>query len=309
VDLAITPDTQFQVPGKEEDSFADIAVGSRVAVLATAESGAQRALKVMLLPGRPQRVHRVLTVTEVSGKTVVAEDAEGNRIEVELEHEPTADIKGQLVTFIGTESQQSNRFKANVEVKIAQIVKRLETQARQLDTEVKGEADATIKARKEKQLADLEALLEANMQRHLDRFAEIIAKAPPQAKASLEAALQATLQGYKAALEGMGEAKADVKERLELRTLHGTVEAINLSTGPGSTPSIGSGQGTPAGEITVKSLGDAEVTLKLSSDTEVFLGQELSQGSEISVGDRVRVSYNKDNMVAAKIQVQEADSY
>jgi len=313
VNLAVTPETQFQVPGKEGDSFADVAVGSRVAVLAAGEAGAQSALKVMLLPGKPQREHRALTVIEVSGKTVVAEDAEGNRIEVELDHEASADIKGQLITFIGAKSEQSNRFKANVEVKIEHIVKRLEAQAKQLDVEAKGNADVSVKASKQKHRADLEARLETNMQRHLDLFAEIIAKAPPQARASLEAALQATLQGYKAALEGLGESEADVKELLELRALHGSVEAINLSTSPGqppttpgtgSAPTIGSGQATLAGEITVKSHGDAEVTLKLTSDTQVFVGEEPGKLSDISVGDRVNVRYNSDDLVAAKIKVQ-----
>lgn len=330
VDLAITPDTQFQVPGKEGDSFADVALGSRVAVLAAGETGAQSALKVMLVPGKPQREHRALTVTEVSGKTVVAEDAEGNRIEVELDHEASADIKGQLITFIGAKSAQSNRFKANVEVKIEHIVQRLEAQAKRLDVEAKGEADVSVKASKQKHRADLEARLEANMQRHLDLFAELIAKAPPQARASLEAALQATLQGYKAALEGLGESKSDVKARLELRTLRGSVEAISLSTSPGqppttpgtgsapttpgtgsapatgsaSAPTIGSGQATLVGEITVKSHGDAEVTLKLTSDTHVFVGKQPAKLSDISVGDRVNIHYNSDNLVAAKIQVQ-----
>jgi hypothetical protein len=113
----------------------------------------------------------------------------------------------------------------------------------------------------------------------------------------------------------MGEAKADVQERLTLRTLRGTVEAITLSTSPGQpqptpgtgwTPGIGSGHATLAGELTVKSPSDAQVTLKLSSDTKVFLGEEAGQLSEISVGDWVKIVYNSDNLVAAKIQVQEA---
>jgi Cu/Ag efflux protein CusF len=293
-ELAVTGDTQFRAPGKAEASFFSLAVGSRVAILAEGEGGSPRALKVMLFPGEPQREHRVLTVIDASGKTVVAEDAQGNRIEVELEREASADIKGQLVTFIGARSEQSNRFKSNVEVKIGQVVKRLEAQAKKVEAETRGEANAQIKAKKEKELAELNARLEANMQRHLDLFAEIIARAPMQAQPSLKTNLQLTLSGYRAALQTLGDSKANVETRLHLRTLHGSVEAINAQSN----------------EIMVKSRGDATVRLKLIGDTKILIGEKTGNLSNIAVGDQVKVQYNSETSVAAEFRLQtEAEAH
>ena len=128
--LAIKDDTQFRTPGKAELSFASLAQGSRVAVLAEGPVGAQNALNVLVIASEPQREHRVLTVIETAGKTLVAEDAQGHKITVELDHEASADIKWQLITFIGVKSAQSDRFKANAEVKIEHLLKQLEATAR-----------------------------------------------------------------------------------------------------------------------------------------------------------------------------------
>jgi len=288
VELAVTGNTKFRAPGKAEASSFSLPVGSRVAILAEGAAGSQSAVKVMLVPGESQREHRVLTVTDVSGKTVVAEDVQGHRIEVELDHEVDADIKGQLVTFIGASSQQSNRFKANVEVKIGQVVKRLEAQAKKVEAEAKGEANAKARANKEKDLVELKARLEANMQRHLDLFAEIIAKAPPQSRASLEAALQSTLNGHRATLEALGEPKANVEARLHLRTLHGSVEAIN----------------TQANEITIKSGRDVSVTLKMTANPSIFIGEKAGNLSNLAVGDQVKVRYESQTSAVAEIRVQ-----
>jgi hypothetical protein len=211
-----------------------------------------------------------------------------------LDHEVTSDVKGQLIIFIGARSEQSNRFKANVEVKIGQVVKRLESQAQKMEAEARVEANPQAKAKKGKELAELKARLEANMQRHLDLFAEIIARAPVQAQPSLETALQLTLKGYRTALEALGESKGSVETRLHLRTLHGSVEAIN----------------TQATEITVRLRGDASVTLKVTGDTQVLIGEKTGNLSNIAVGDQVKVRYASETSVATEIRVQtEAEAH
>lgn len=284
VELAVTTTTQFRVPGQAEASFSDLAVGSRVAVLAQGNA----ALKVMVVPGEPQSEHRLLTVVEVQGKTIVAEDSQGNRVVVELDHEVSPDIIGQLVTFIGEKSEQSDRFKAKAEMKIEQVVKRLETHAKNVEAEVKAEANAEVKAKKERDLVELKARLEANMQQHLNLFAQLIAKAPEQAKASLQAALEMTLKGYQAELEAVGISKADAEAKLKLRTLHGSVEAINLA----------------AGEITVQSHETATISLKVTDDTRIRIGENTGSLADVSIGDQVTVRFASETMVAAEVRVQ-----
>ncbi len=273
VELELRQDTKVRIPGEAEASIEDVPIGSRVAVLAQGEADTRTALSLMVVPGQPQHQHRVLTVVDVAGNIVVAEDSEGNRVEVELDHPISEEIKGQLVTFIAQRSQQSNRFKAKAEVKISQIIQRLETQAEGLEARLRTEADARVKAQQEQQLAQLKARLQANMQRHLDLFTEIIAKAPEQAKASLEVALQNTLQGYRTALEVLGNAGV----RLDLRTAQGSVQSVDSTSG----------------QLTVRTHGGALMTFKVTGDTRVFVGEDEGTLADLSTGALVRVRYHR----------------
>ncbi len=285
--LNVTADTKFQVKGVDNASLANVAQGDRVAVLAQGQGDAQTALRVMVVPGEPQREHRVLTVVEINGKTIVAEDAQGNRITVTLDHELSADVKGMLITFIGDKSQQSDRFKANVEVKIEQVVKRLEDHSKKLQDDVKGEGKADVKAKKEQQLDELKAKLEANMQRHLDQMAQVIAKAPEQAKEALKKAMENSQKGYQQALEAVGEAKADVQARLQMRVVVGAIQSYNVATG----------------EVVVATPNGAKLTLKLTKDSEVSVDGRHDTSQSIVANLKARVKYNDQTMTISEIDL------
>ncbi|MBM3942309.1 MAG: hypothetical protein FJ316_05200 [SAR202 cluster bacterium] len=186
VELVVNDQTKFRVPNDDTPSFEDVTTGSRVAVLALRTDAGLVALQVMPVPGVPQREHRVLTVVSIEGKTLTAQDAQGNQIIVELNQEVSPELEGQLAIFIGERSQQSNRFKANAEVKIQQIVDRLEKLAAQLEDE--NPADTQTQERRQQALDQVHERLEANKQRHLDRLAKVIEKAPAQARPALERA-------------------------------------------------------------------------------------------------------------------------
>lgn len=288
VQLAVAGTTTFKEPGQPAASLATLAVGDRVAVLAEGQGASLTAAKVMLVPGEPQREHRTLTVVEVSGRTIVAQDAEGNQVTVTVDHDISADVKGQIVTFIGERSQQSDRFKANAEVKIADIVKRLQDHEAKVEAEAKTAANAEAKAAKERQLADLKARLEANMQRHLDLFAEIIAKAPPQAQAALKAALDKVLGAYKTELEAIGTVKGEVEARLSLRTAQGSVQSVNSQTG----------------EVVIRTAGNATLTLKTTKDTQVLIADKPGTLADIAQNDRITARYDVGTMTAAALRVE-----
>ncbi len=288
VDLAISADTSFRVPGEAEADLSDVPEGGRVAILAQGEADARTALKVMVVPGKPQREHRVLTVVDISGNTVVAQDSDGNQIEVELDHEVSQDIRGQLVTFIGLASQKSNRFKANAEVKIAQVVERLELHARKLATRAEAEASAEARAKLEGNLAQLKARLEASMRKHMDVFAEVIARAPEQSKASLKGALELTLQGYQKALDALAGAEGHGEARLKLRSVHGTVEAVDAG----------------AGELSIKTDRGDTLALKVDSETDIRLNGEEATLADIAAGATASVRYDSETMVAAEVHAR-----
>ncbi len=285
LELAISADTSFRVPGETEADLDSVQEGSRVAVLAQGDADARTALKVMVVPGEPQRHHRVLTVVDISGNTVIAQDAQGNQVEVELDHEVSQDIQGQLVTFIGVASQKSNRFKANAEVKIAQVVERLEAHALKLAERAEAEASAEAKLRLRDNLAQLKARLEASMQKHLDVFTRVIASAPEQSQASLKGALELTLQGYQQALDVLAGAEGSAEARLKLRPAHGTVESVDAA----------------AGGLTIKTDSGATLSLKVDSETEVRLNGQEATLADLEAGTVVSVRYNSETMVAAEV--------
>ena len=279
--------TQMRTGSQTSVGLGDLAVGNRVAILAKGEGDAQTALKIMLVPGEPQAEHRVLTVLDVAGNMVVAQDAEGNRVEVVLDHALSSEVRGQLITFVGARSEQSNRFKAHAEVKIGQIIDRLETHAKAAEASVKAEANAQARAKMEQNIADLKTRMEAHMQQHVDLFAEIIAKAPDQAKASLQAALDASLKGYASALQALGETRMDAEAKLMLRNAHGTVAAVDKT----------------AGTITMRMDADATLTVKTSGDTKLMINGKEAALADVSVGDRLSLRYNADTMLASDIKV------
>lgn len=288
LELAVAEDTQFRVPGMSKASFDDLLVGSRVAVLAEGQDDALTAVKVMLVPGEPQREHRVLTVVEASGNTVVAQDQQGNQVEVVLDEELDEGLEGQLVTFIGDRSQQSNRFKANARVKIGQVVQRMEAQSHKLRERLNEARENSDRERHRRDLARLQERLEANMQEHLDRFAEIIESAPEQAKPHLEEAREMSLKGYRAALEALERPQDHIEARLGQRTVQGIVNNVDADSG----------------QITLQTRGGMELTLDVTSDTRVRMeDQELSL-SDIAPGDMVSLKYDRDSSVATDIRIK-----
>src|SRR5206468_4087694 len=129
-----------------------------------------------------------------------------------------------------------DRFKANAEVKIGQIVDRLERQAEQLEAKVKTEADANAKVKEEKDVADVKARLEANMQAHVQRFQQVIDKAPEQARPALQAALEAKVKDYAGTLQALGDSQVNAEAKLKARgtveaEVHGTVASVDATGG------------------------------------------------------------------------------
>ena len=288
IELAVVQDTHFQAPGMPEASFDDLELGNRVAILADEHEAGLTAVKVMLVPSEPQKQHRVLTVVEASGNTVVAEDEQGNRVEVVLAEELNEELAGQLVTFVGERSQQSNRFKANAQVKIGQVVQRMEAHSQRLQGQLKDSREDKDRVRQERDLARIQERLQALMQQHVERFSDIIDRAPEQAKPHLEEALEMSLKGYRAALEALETPQDHIEASVGHRTVQGVVSGVDAD----------------AGKITLQTRGGVELTLDVTDDTRVQAeGRDLNL-SDLSTGDLVTVKYNRDSSAAIEIRVK-----
>ena len=205
VDLMISDSTVFRIPGEQQADFDDLKKDNRVAILVQNEGNSQTAVKVMIIPGQPQRQHRTLTVLEVDGNRVIAEDADGNQVEVELDHQVSADIAGELTTFVTTKGGSSNMFKAKAEMKIENVIRRLEKHANALESEIGSEPSAEAKAKKEEKLASLQTMIQASSQRRVDAMTKAIDRVPEQARPALERALDSATRGLKKDSDNRGK--------------------------------------------------------------------------------------------------------
>ncbi len=288
VELAVDASTRFRVPGEAEADFSDVPDGSRVAILAAGEAEASSALNVTVIPGKPQRRHRVLTVVDFSGNVAIAEDAEGNKVEVELDRQVSGEFKGQVVTFVGGRAEQPNRFRARAEVKIEQVVDRLERHVKNIEAEVKAEARAEVKARKQESLDRIQVRLDANMERHLNLFAQVVADAPDSSRATLEANLEQKRERYEARLETLGRPNVDLGVHLDARLAQGAIARVDAANAL----------------IVIETLRGEDLRLVVSRETRIGVNGKPAAFSDISTGDEVTVRYNGRTSAAMEIMIK-----
>ncbi|MCI0439884.1 MAG: hypothetical protein L0177_12240 [Chloroflexi bacterium] len=288
VELGVDASTRFRVPGEAEAGFGDVPDGSRVAILAAGEAEASSALNVTVIPGKPQRQHRVLTVVDFSGNIAIAEDAEGNKIEVELDRQVSGEFKGQVVTFVGARAEQSDRFRARAEVKIEQVVDRLERHVKNIEAEVKAEARAEVKARKQENLDRIKVRLDANVERHLNLFAQVVADAPESSRPALQATLEQHKERYEARLVTLGRADVDLDAHIEARVAQGAIARVDAASGV----------------IVVKTPRGEDLRFSVGRDARIAVNGKAAAFSDISAGDEVTVRYNGRTSAAMEIMIK-----
>lgn len=80
VTIGLTADTRIKFPGPKNSAPAGIETGMTVSVQAIRDENDQLvALRVMVIPGKPSKIHRVGIVTEyTSGASITIQDKDGN---------------------------------------------------------------------------------------------------------------------------------------------------------------------------------------------------------------------------------------
>jgi hypothetical protein len=91
VTIGLTSDTQIKFPGPKDSAPASIQKGMNINVQAIRDQGNNLvALRVMAIPGKPGKVHRVGIVTEyTAGSSITIQDKDGNEFKFRI----TGDIK------------------------------------------------------------------------------------------------------------------------------------------------------------------------------------------------------------------------
>ncbi len=175
--VTVVDETELRVPDVEAPTSADIPVGARVALVAESREERLVVTKLQVIPSRVRQRHITLTVIDVVDNTVIAETENGAEVIVELEFEPTEDLVGQVVTFVGVQVD-ATRFRARSATSIRKIVERLENHATRNKERVEAAVEERGKQEARERLAEVKARLEETVKRQLDRFTEVLVKSP-----------------------------------------------------------------------------------------------------------------------------------
>ncbi|MDA1189127.1 MAG: hypothetical protein O2854_05555 [Chloroflexi bacterium] len=284
VDIVINADTQFRIANSDSPSLVDIIVGNRIAAVVIDDGGVLTARKLQVISSAPTRVHLTLTVVEVNGTTVVAEDEDGNRVEVTLSVAPGDAIVGQTVKFVGVRSGDSSELRASVQVQIQSIVERLQRHTEK----VRGERDeqGTVDnadsehthRQQEERLAKLKAQLEENMKRQLNVLAEVIDRLSDEDKARVRVALGNIEENHVRVLQALADTQEEEEQaqaRIAARTANGTVARISADDG----------------QLLVTTDRKSELLLTVNANTVIRVGSGRGTLADIQVGDGMRVEY------------------
>lgn len=118
--ISVSASTKFHIPGKRNATFADLAVGDRVAVNGTPTASGLDAKQVAVAPGRPTIQHRVGTVTAyAAGSSITIQTVRGESETFALTAQTvirnpkgTGVVLGDRVTVVSRREPASDTFTA-----------------------------------------------------------------------------------------------------------------------------------------------------------------------------------------------------
>ena len=299
VELTATFDTIVRIPGREQPTLVDVAVGDSVAVLAT--DG--RIVTLLVKPRQPVRVRHftgVVTAVEESG-TVSIRGANGRLISVMTLDEPSGLTLGDLVTAVleqdlatgsllatgldratdnldRIQSAMEDAERSEAAAKLTAVRLRLaENSTRNLTLlqEVTGEwSKAAAK------LAALRLRLAENSTRHLSLLQEVTAEAGPSIRPQLQASLELAKDTYATSL-------ARFKAGRPTAQISGLVTSIDPTRR----------------RVTVQPSTQPAVSLVVTDNTEINLRGSKIRFGQLDLAHRVVARYELDSQNASRITV------
>ena len=192
-------DTDFQVPGVDDASIANISLGDRLAIVAVELTGGGfLALNVLATPAEPvSTVHLLGVVTEASNGVITLTDEDGNPFTVTLPAGVSAGI-GDFLTIVSELDGDSKELSASDVVSVQGVLQRL---AEELEDAL-GSAETR-----------LQDLLGSNGDEYLTALVAALGEASEEVQEALEDAVEAAQEDLEAAFELAGVEGPYVKTR------------------------------------------------------------------------------------------------
>ena len=263
----------------------------------TSADGQWELKKGRTIPAKITVLHRTYTVINVTGNTVVAQDADtGAEVIVELRFEPSVDLTGHEVTFIGRQIE-AGRFVATKAVTLSKVVERLRVHVEKERSVEEGRGDAVRRRVHAQKLAALKTRLERHVTKQIDRLTQLLVESPEEAKAELHRVQDNIKKHLRAALAVLDKTPEDVDRILHRRVVNALV--------------VEGGVNVEANHITLLTPGHAKVIVAVVDGTQIQIGKEpatIKDIKDIRGGDHVRVQFDRESGDVARIEVRQLAS-
>lgn len=206
VEIFLTENTTYKIPGEDEASKDDVTAGKRVAVLAVvSDNDTYTAYRVMLIPSKPTRRHLGGVIVSVEDGIMTIQNAKGETMTVELPE----GVKGGVVGEFISAAVRQNTGKANP---VAEGIRTTaEIQARlQAHLDKVASMPATTQAeiqKREKAMNKLEKKLEGLCENTTAVLEQVRARVSAQVKTALQAAVEKSEEGMKKAQSAIDNAR------------------------------------------------------------------------------------------------------
>jgi len=209
VEVHLTEETIYRVPGQEEASKDDIEVGSRLAILATAgEDDSYIAVRVMVVPGVATRQHVNGVIVSVEDKVMTITNAAGETMTVELPEGVKGGVVGDFISAaVRKSSGEGNPVASGVQT-AADVQARIQTHLNEVAGRRVG-TQAEIQQRG-RDMAQLSQQLEGLALRHWEVLEGVLAEAPQAARESIQRAIGNAEQGIEQARQAINNVEAAV---------------------------------------------------------------------------------------------------
>lgn len=301
-------DTEFQVPGVDDASIADISLGDRLAIVAVELAGGGfLALIVLATPAEPVSITHVLgVVTETSNGVITLTDEDGNPFTVTLPAGVSAGI-GDFLTIVSELDGDSDELSASDVASVRGVLQRL---AEELEDAL-GEAEAR-----------LQALLGSNGDDYLTALVDVLGEVSEEVQEALEEAAEAAQEDLEAAfkhagvegphVKGRGFVTASTSTSITIRTPDGDDLILKISNatkikGPvevGAFVEVKYSLEYVAAEVEVE---DDELTFKGTVASATSTALTLEGGPTFTLTDATRVEGEPTIGTSVKVVAQPAD--
>ena len=203
IEVTLSADTIYIVPGQDTASKDDIKTGSRLAILATSGTGEYTAVRVMVVPGTPTGAHVNGVIVSIDNKVMTITNAAGETQTFDLPQGVKGGAVGEFVSAAVRKSPGGgNQVATGIET-AANVQARLQSELNEA-TGRPASTDAQIQ-QKNKDVEELSQKLLDLAARQKAVLEKVLANAPESAAGAIQKAIDNSQKGLEQASQSVSK--------------------------------------------------------------------------------------------------------